>query len=598
MSELSDLFDALATPDHEPDFWSQLEAQLATQPSPIVDAATIASTPEVDTEVGDGDADLRELHHWRARRWVIATAAAAAIAAIILGLNALTEDTGPAPTITDITTSTTTTITVPPPDADASPGPAIDVSRQLEWTRQTSNLTARGYRTEAVAADEVFYALDGGLTAAPSGLLRSADALVWESIDASSMRVGDRTPSWSTDTGVPDFMPVALAVNGQSVSVAEITHASNGITPNGRGAGDPAGLRIWRSDGGEDWSLVDFPVFDPPVDARVSMVQEVRIAESPDTLVVVRTLNFEIDWWQFAPEGLEFDNEAHNEVFGYQVELALDSDTRPATATRAGVKFSWLPDDPITVWADLPPEAEEAYDWRNEAMSNGVGRKEYYAVESDGDVTRLHESAPLLKYFSGVRWSGTRFVVLGVEPSRFDDSYSVAFSTDGQNWSEPTVMPGSSAYGFEMLDDSLFVNTDRGLLVSTDLGVTYGPVDVDLPGWGPARETRLEDGSILTAPTWEFFFGGLTVQHGVAMGVVGEYENVDGDGWLIRSTDGLQWTSSRLDATAGVEVEGGVGVVIEGGPLACCWGFVFAGPDGTTYVYSSDGTVDIGQPTG
>jgi hypothetical protein len=105
---VTDLLAARRITDAGPDFWNDLEAQLATEPAPIGDSTTLAPAEDVDTEVDSAGTDLGELQRRRVRRWLIATAAtAAALVAIIFGLNALSEDTGPAPVITDTTPSTT-----------------------------------------------------------------------------------------------------------------------------------------------------------------------------------------------------------------------------------------------------------------------------------------------------------------------------------------------------------------------------------------------------------------------------------------------------------------------------------------------------------
>lgn len=122
---VSDLLAARRVADAGTDFWNDLEAQLATEPAPLLDATTLVPARDVDTELDTG---LDRLHGWRSRRWLIVTAAAAAIVAIIFGINALTEDTGPTPVISDITTTTraaTTTSAAPtttiPPEEDATP---------------------------------------------------------------------------------------------------------------------------------------------------------------------------------------------------------------------------------------------------------------------------------------------------------------------------------------------------------------------------------------------------------------------------------------------------------------------------------------------
>lgn len=133
--ELSELLNDLPTPDHGPDFWTDLDAALAAEPAPVTGAvdgggtAAAAAADEIDLE----PASVTNISsHPRFRRWGLALVSAAAVAiAAVIGVSVLNGggDSDAPPVFTDGGGSTST------PDAPPStiaPAPEIDYSQIVE----------------------------------------------------------------------------------------------------------------------------------------------------------------------------------------------------------------------------------------------------------------------------------------------------------------------------------------------------------------------------------------------------------------------------------------------------------------------------------
>lgn len=137
MTDLSDLLAQLPVPDHGPEFWSDLDAHLAdTAPLHSVDTLEPdAGGTMVDLDLRSGGDDASGLVNppRRIRRWVLASAAAVAVAvALLVGLDVLDgDDLGPVETV-DTTTTTITTTTLPPPSSSAPPGPTTSLDASID----------------------------------------------------------------------------------------------------------------------------------------------------------------------------------------------------------------------------------------------------------------------------------------------------------------------------------------------------------------------------------------------------------------------------------------------------------------------------------
>lgn len=152
MNDLADLFDQLPAPEHHPSFWTNLEAALAeTAPADITTTRNEPHLIEVDLS-GLDDRSRTPLPDPLRRTLIVAAGIAAAIAALVFGINIIAEDTGPVPVVTD---AHTTTIAPPPivtdgtSTEDGAPlfGLPLEVSQRTDLADGSSIMVTGSERT-------------------------------------------------------------------------------------------------------------------------------------------------------------------------------------------------------------------------------------------------------------------------------------------------------------------------------------------------------------------------------------------------------------------------------------------------------------------
>jgi hypothetical protein len=350
---VTDLLAARRIADAGPDFWTNLQAQLSTEPTPNVTATTTATTRNVDAEVDTRNAAL---HRRRPRPWLIATAAAAAIVALvfsIIGLSARNDD--DAPTITDSTTTsqpapttslTTTTSTTPSAvEDDVAPAPGQS---------NLPELTQMGDRLGFGSAGESLFAFETAGAGPP--LLRSVDGIVWEAVSEATMRTPEgMSPSWFSDPSTRRFYPVGFEATEPWVHVVETDD-------------DGARARIWSSNNGDSWTLAEISLGKDPAPVNLAaQPYSVESAASPTALVVSFSRSHTVEWRDFLPQSDWGPVADIGRAVGEQY-AATGIVTTPVPGPD-GVTIQ----NPVTgptfdmpsfvPWEDLPPEARATYDW-------------------------------------------------------------------------------------------------------------------------------------------------------------------------------------------------------------------------------------------
>ncbi len=134
--ELRQLLNGQAVPPHGPDFWTDLDAALAAEPTPVGAstnevAAAGPSDDATEIELEADDATVTSISsHPRFQRWGMALIGAAAVAlAVVVGMSLIDRDDGPPPTGTN--GGSTSVPTVPEETVLVEPG--VDYS-QIEQT--------------------------------------------------------------------------------------------------------------------------------------------------------------------------------------------------------------------------------------------------------------------------------------------------------------------------------------------------------------------------------------------------------------------------------------------------------------------------------
>lgn len=578
MTDLREALDELPVFEHGPDFWGDLEAALD-------ETAPTATGPSGVVVIGEDDAVLTPLddpvelaaHRRLSRRrlMVAIAAAAAAVIALVLSIGSLTEDSGPPPFNTDIT--------VPPDEPDAVAVVGNEVP-ELSWTAQPSTGIPDAGLITGSAHDRFYALVFGSFPAEGNGLVASDDGVTWAPVVPES--TDDDFLPWVAGQGAADFEPAAFEVVDDVITYAELT------TPDI----SPARLRVWQSRDGSDWTFVEVDPL-PPTAVRDHIavagsrngfipVTPVAVTASPIQTLVSLDLQYEVDWWQF--DNGSFDPDGVR-PFGVIRTRPTDRGMVMVEPFPLDAELGSAPPPRVIPWSDLASEAKATFDW---VSANPPGQQ-LLGIGADG-ATRLPR--PPIDGPWRMRWTGTEFeawsTISDLSALGFDvddpATNSISYSPDGRQWSEPIGLP----VGIEIVGSiagNLIATSDQEILVSRDRGRTFESVDFGgstfddpdgLWGWGFGAGSFSSD--LLEART-----GGIQITNGVAAGLVTRGDIADF--WVIRSTDGIEWTTSFVDRGGEIETDP-LEPNRRNPPRSAV-----VGPDGEVIVFSADDAV-VGLP--